>query len=56
MPTQRQQKLGETLQRRRLNPPLNPADRVLTGPGPQGEPALAETLLRARVAEGSGHL
>ena len=49
--TQRQQELGEALQSGRLNPTLDPADRVLAGPRAQRESALAEPLLLARFAE-----
>jgi hypothetical protein len=48
---QRQQQLGEALQRGRLDPALDPTDRVLAGPRPQREAALAEPLLLARLAE-----
>ena len=47
----REQQLLEALQGRRLDPPLDPADRVLAGPRAHREPSLAEPLPQSRIPE-----
>jgi len=41
----RQHELSEAVQRRRLDPTLDPADRILAGTSAQGQAALAQALL-----------
>jgi len=50
-PAHHKQHLLEPLQRRRLNPSLDPADRVLAGSRPNGERSLAQSLGTPNLTE-----
>jgi hypothetical protein len=51
-----QHQLREAFQRGRLDPPLNPTDRVLAGAGSQREAALTQPLLCACLTENLAEL
>jgi len=55
-PAERQHELREALQRRRLSPTLDAADRVLAGSGAEGQSSLTDPLLLSGFAKGTAKI